>query len=268
MQIEQRCSTHNTSWMPGRKIEYLVLHYTAGTSSAPGTARQVAEMFASSSREASADFIVDDGQVVQYNGDLTNRYTWAVGGSKYGTMSTHLGGSLYGKCKNHNSISIELCSSKRDPTTLLATDTDWYFTPQVLAHARELVKKLRKQFGIALDHVVMHHHVNGKVCPNPWCVHEKALAGYWAFLASLEEGEEETTVEEVETMVKNLTGEQAYAILKKAEQYAETLPEAEWSRKEGHWKRAAEAGVVDGSGPERSMKRSEVVAVLGRAGLL
>ena len=268
MEIVQRCSTHNTSRMPGRKIEYLVLHYTAGTSSSPGTALRVAEMFASSSRAASADFIVDDGQVVQYNGDLANRYTWAVGGSQYGTMSTHLGGTLYRRCRNHNSISIELCSSKRDPSTLLATDTDWYFTPQVLARARELVKDLMKAFGIAPDHVVMHHHVNGKVCPNPWCVDEKALGGYWAFLASLEEEEEETTVDEVEKMVTHLTGAQAYAILKKAEQYAETLPEAAWSQAEGHWKRAAEAGIVDGSGPERPMKRGEVVAVLGRAGLL
>lgn len=45
-------------------------------------------------------------------------------------------------------------------------------------------------------------------------------------------------------------------------------PEPDWSQKEGHWQRATEAGIVDGTRPRSSMTRAEVVAVLGRLGLV
>ena len=54
----------------------------------------------------------------------------------------------------------------------------------------------------------------------------------------------------------------------KAERYVNAMPEPDWSKKEGHWQRATTAGVVDGTDPERPMKRCEAVAVLGRKGLL
>ena len=56
--------------------------------------------------------------------------------------------------------------------------------------------------------------------------------------------------------------------MQKAELHAKTLPEPDWSKTEGHWQRATEAGTVDGTSPERYMKRDEVIAVLGRKGLL
>jgi len=36
----------------------------------------------------------------------------------------------------------------------------------------------------------------------------------------------------------------------------------------GHWQRAAEAGILDGTAPERYVRRDELAAVLGRKGLL
>ena len=65
-----------------------------------------------------------------------------------------------------------------------------------------------------------------------------------------------------------LTPEQAHRLTQKAELHAKTLPESEWSRKEGHWQRAAEVGVLDGTAPERYVRRDELAAVLGRKDLL
>ena len=76
-EIEALCSvtsTHNTTAKVNRKIEWIVLHYTAGTTSKSGKALDVAKMFARSTREASADFVVDDASIVQYNRNIANRY--------------------------------------------------------------------------------------------------------------------------------------------------------------------------------------------------
>ena len=65
--------------------------------------------------------------------------------------------------------------------------------------------------------------------------------------------------------------EQMEAALRAQREYfasGATLPEAAWSQKEGAWKRAQEAGVMDGTGPERYLKRDELAAVLGRRDLL
>lgn len=72
----------------------------------------------------------------------------------------------------------------------------------------------------------------------------------------------------IETLLQEMTDQQAYQLLEKALRYAETLAEPAWSQADGHWKQAAEAGLIDGTAPERPMKRCEVLAVLGRLGLL
>ena len=65
-----------------------------------------------------------------------------------------------------------------------------------------------------------------------------------------------------------LSDEQAYDLLLKAQRNALTLPEPQWSQKEGHWQNAAKAGIVNGEGPEGFLKRDEAAAILGRKGLL
>ena len=74
MEIIKKVSTHNTSVKPNRAIDYIVIHYTAGTTSKKGSALNTAIYFSKSKRSASADFIVDDAQIVQYNPDLRNRH--------------------------------------------------------------------------------------------------------------------------------------------------------------------------------------------------
>lgn len=70
----------HVSKLPGRTIKYLAIHFTAGSSSAAGRARSIKHVF--EQRQASADFAVDDAEMVQFNPDLRNYYCWAVGDKK------------------------------------------------------------------------------------------------------------------------------------------------------------------------------------------
>ncbi len=181
MNIVKKTGTINTTSLKGRKIEWIVIHYTAGTTSKAGSALDLAAYYLSGKAAASSDFIVDDTAVVQYNGDIANRYTWGVGGSKYTSMSTPEGGRYYGKCKNSSCINIEVCSNKTNKKSLLASDTDWYFTDAEIELTVRLTRQLMEQYGIDAEHVIMHHHVTGKVCPNPWTVTPDRLSGWQDF---------------------------------------------------------------------------------------
>ena len=279
MEIVKQTSTVHTGYLKNRQIKYIVLHYTAGTSSKKGTARGVASMFANpNNRPASADFIIDDAEIVQYNPDISNRYTYAVGGQKYSVRYTPLSGMFYAKCKNNNSISIEMCSSKVNKKSLNALDTDWSINATVVDKAVELTKYLMQKYKVPVDNVIMHHHVTGKLCPQPWCLNEKRLQGWYQFKNRLggaapdvkpepdENGDElDMTIDE---MLKKMTDEQAYVLYSKAMSHASKLAEPRWSRDEGYWEQATKAGMTDGSAPERPVKRDEVAAMLGRKGLL
>ena len=110
MNIIKKTSTTNTTAAKGRKIKYIVEHYTAGVTSRQGSARNTASWFSQPKAKASADFIVDDVEIVQFNPDPANRYCWSVGGNNYNNK----GGRLYGVVKSSNSISIEICSTSKD----------------------------------------------------------------------------------------------------------------------------------------------------------
>ena len=60
MKIIQNFSTVHTTSSPNRKIEHIVIHYTAGTTSKSGSALNTSIFFASPETNVSADYIVDD----------------------------------------------------------------------------------------------------------------------------------------------------------------------------------------------------------------
>ena len=161
MNIIECTNTANTTELKNRKIKYIVIHYTAGITSKPGTAKSNAKYFAKETTKASADFIIDDENIVQYNPDIKNRYCWHCGGSKYKTK----GGSLYKVCTSANSIGIEMCSTNSAKKVTNPNDTNWYFTDAVIANCVELTKKLMEEYDIKADHVIRHYDVNGKPCP-------------------------------------------------------------------------------------------------------
>ena len=184
MEIVKQTSTYHTTALKNRKIKYIVIHYTAGVNSKSGHAVSTAKWFATTDREGSADFIVDDTTAVQYNADIENRWSWHCGGSK---LKSSKGGSLNGICTNQNSIGIEVCSSTPDGKTYAANNQNWYFTDAVVDKAVELTKYLMKRYNIPASNVVRHYDVTGKFCPGivGWNANSGSEAKWNAFKARL-----------------------------------------------------------------------------------
>lgn len=153
MEIKLQPITNNITKYK-RKIEYIVIHYTAASSS-NSKASSIAKQFNNTSRKASADFVVDDQSIIQANGDPLNQYCWAVGDGK----------GKYG-VTNKNSIHIEICSNlKKDTTLKMPNHTGWYFTEASLNNTRDLVIYLMKEYNIDIDHVIRHYDASKKACP-------------------------------------------------------------------------------------------------------
>lgn len=154
-------SKHITS-LVNRDIKYLIIHYTAGSRSDRGRAAALYNTFMN--RSASADFAVDDAEMVQFNPDLKNWFCWAVGGVK----QNNKGGTFYGKATNRNSISIEICSECETKTTAalsVPNHVEWYFTEKATETAVKLAKIIMKKYNIPIENVIRHYDVTGKKCP-------------------------------------------------------------------------------------------------------
>ena len=195
MNIIECTNTANTTELKNRKIKYIVIHYTAGITSRPGTAKSNARYFAKETTKASADFIIDDGNIVQYNPDIKNRYCWHCGGSKYKTK----GGSLYKVCTSANSIGIEMCSTNSAKKVTNPNDANWYFTDAVIDNCVELTKKLMKEYDIKPDHVIRHYDINGKLCPGiiGWNEDTNDISKWQDFIVRVSPVPEETVTEEL-----------------------------------------------------------------------
>lgn len=148
---------YNATPISNRVIEYIVIHDT-GNKNKGANAEMHYRYFNGGNRNASADFFVDDTQVLKTN-DYTKKYTWHVGDGK----------GQYG-ITNKNSIGIEMCVNP---------DGDFQ---KVLTATIELTKELKKEFPTAK--VVRHYDASKKNCPaslnnNDW-------QGWTEFLAKLE----------------------------------------------------------------------------------
>lgn len=96
--------------------------------------------------------------------------------------------------------------------------------------------------------------------------HGKSMDDFRADVVS-EMGRENDLNMSIDEMIEKMSDKQAYQLLEKANAHAATMAEPEWSRKEGHWERAKASGILDGTAPERPVKRDELAAVLGRKGI-
>lgn len=133
-------------------IEYLVFHYTGndGDSDANNAAYYAREVV-----KTSAHYFVDDDSITQSVPDLS--VAWAIGGEKYKSCAETGGGTLHGKARNYNSISIEMCDTVRDGT--------YNVTEATLQNAIDLGQMLMKRYSIPVERVIRHFDVTGKLCP-------------------------------------------------------------------------------------------------------
>lgn len=147
-----------------REIKYVVLHYTA-TICEPknGLALRIPKAWNNSwnnnlKYEASADFGVDEDDIVQYNPDLEH----------YNCFATS---------NNSDKISIEMCNTfKRLDTKQMAHEIkpnqeQWGFSDKVLENTKKLILELYNKFG-ELE-IITHYDVPRKdgyrkACPGIW----------------------------------------------------------------------------------------------------
>lgn len=135
-----------------KQIRYLVIHYTGNDGD---TASGNAAYYRNNAVKTSAHYFVDDDAAFHSVPELCS--AWAVGGKKWADCPQTGGGTLYGTVTNTNSISVELCDTRKDGV--------YGASPETLANAAELCRELMARYQIPLERVVRHFDVTGKHCP-------------------------------------------------------------------------------------------------------
>lgn len=121
--------------------KYVVIHDT-GNADKGANALMHYKYFNGANRNASADFFVDDSNIVQ-TVDYTKNYSWHCGDGK----------GKYG-ITNANSIGIEIC---------INSDGNY---AKAYQNAVELAAYLLKTLGLGMDRLVRHYDASRKMCPN------------------------------------------------------------------------------------------------------
>ena len=213
-------------------IRFLVYHYTANDGD---TAEANGNYFASHTVQASAHYFVDDDTVVCSVPESMT--AWSVGGEKWADCPQTGGGTLFGRCTNYNSISVEMCDTVRDGR--------FDFTEKTLENAAALGREIMARYGLDADHVVRHFDVNGKHCPG--------LAGWWG----RDGGEWKKFKERLE---ENMTGAEIYMKLR---EYLITEGCPGWAKAE--YAKAVEMGITDGSAPMLPVPRYQAALMAKKA---
>ena len=137
---------------PASAIQYIAFHYTGNDGD---TDANNARYYRDNVVQASAHYFVDDDSITQSVEDLG--IAWAVGGKKWADCPQTGGGVLFLKATNYNTISIELCDTRRDGQ-IMATEA-------TLERAAALGRALMEKYNIPIERVVRHFDVTGKHCP-------------------------------------------------------------------------------------------------------
>ena len=215
---------YNRSNRGGTPIRYIVVHDT-GNPSRGANATAHYNYFNGGDRSSSADFFVDDTQVLCVN-DYYKFYTWHCGDGhgKYGIT-------------NRNSVGIEFCinvDSDRDKT---------------LERTAQLVRELMQELNIPIDRVVRHYDASRKNCPQSmsgngwaqWYKFKEKLKGEDLTMAQYEELKNEIsqlteTVKVLATELHDLKHPMIYNYIDN------NMPE--WARSAVSW--AVENGILNG----------------------
>lgn len=215
---------YNRSNRGGTPIKYIVVHDT-GNPSRGANATAHYNYFNGGDRSSSADFFVDDTQVLCVN-DYYKFYTWHCGDGhgKYGIT-------------NRNSVGIEFC---------INVDSD---RNKTLERTAQLVRELMQELNIPIDRVVRHYDASRKNCPQSmsgngwaqWYKFKEKLKGEDLTMAQYEELKNEIsqlteTVKVLATELSNLKHPMIYNYIDN------NMPE--WAREAVSW--AVENGILNG----------------------
>lgn len=163
------------------KDGYIVIHYVGGL----GSAKSNCSYYQKAGLNVSFHYCVNhDGEIWQLVEDKNVAY--------------HCGAASYRhpKCRNANSIGIEMCCKTNG--NVKNADKDWYFTKKTVEATIELTKALMKKYNIPADHVVRHYDVTGKTCPAPYVFNTHPNT--WAMFKAAIEGKKDS-----ETIIQEAT---------------------------------------------------------------
>ena len=149
MEINKKQIAYNKT-KRSQRPQYIVIHDT-GNKNKGANAEAHFNYFNGGDRQASADFFVDDKQILQVN-DYNTYYTWHCGDGKGKNGIT-----------NANSIGIEICVN---------ADGNYDVAFQ---NAVALTKQLMTEMNIPIDRVVRHYDASGKNCPASMSANNWAL---------------------------------------------------------------------------------------------
>ena len=240
----------NHSGRRNHVIDTISIHCMAGNASV----ETCGALFADPSRKASSNYgIGSDGRIALYV-DEANR-SWCTSSAS----------------NDHRAITIEVANNGGAP--------DWPVSDKAYAALLDLLTDICRRNGIKKllwkgdksligqvdkQNMTVHRWFAAKACPGDYLYNRHGEIA--AEVNRRLEGEEEPM--DITKLISEMTNEQAYQLMQKAELCAKTIPEPSWSQEEGHWAEATAAGIVDGTSPERPAKRDEMIAILGRLGLL
>lgn len=240
----------NHSGRRNHVIDTISIHCMAGNASV----ETCGALFADPSRKASSNYgIGSDGRIALYV-DEANR-SWCTSNA----------------ANDNRAITIEVANNGGAPdwpvsgkaySALLDLLTDICRRNNI----KELLWKGDKSLIGQVDkqNMTVHRWFAAKACPGDYLYNRHGEIA--AKVNRRLKGEGEPV--DIAKLISEMTNEQAYQLMQKAELHAKTIQEPSWSKEEGHWAKATANGIVDGTSPERPMKRDEVIAVLGRKGLL
>ena len=236
----------NHSGRRNHVIDTVSIHCMAGNASV----ETCGALFADPSRKASSNYgIGSDGRIALYV-DEANR-SWCTSSAS----------------NDHRAITIEVANNGGAP--------DWPVSDKAYAALLDLLTDICRRNGIKKllwrgdksligqvdkQNMTVHRWFAAKACPGDYLYNRHGEIA--AEINRRLEGEEKPM--DIAKLISEMTNEQAYQLMQKAELHAKTLAEPAWSQQEGHWAKAAANGIVDGTSPERPMKRDEVISVLGR----
>lgn len=240
----------NHSGRRNHVIDTISIHCMAGNASV----ETCGALFADPARKASSNYgIGSDGRIALYV-DEANR-SWCTSNA----------------ANDHRAITIEVANNGGAP--------DWPVSDKAYSalldlltdicrrnNIKELLWKGNKSLigQVGKQNMTVHRWFAAKACPGDYLYNRHGEIA--AEVNRRLKGEDESV--DIAKLISEMTNKQAYQLMQKAELHAKTIQEPSWSKEEGHWAKATANGIVDGTSPERPMKRDEVIAVLGRKGLL
>jgi flagellum-specific peptidoglycan hydrolase FlgJ/N-acetylmuramoyl-L-alanine amidase CwlA len=150
---------------------WIVIHDTGGPNQ---SAQSIQEYFAGGAegRQASADFAVDDSDIIQCVDD--DHYSYNCGDDE--GDGRHLNG-----CTNESSIGIEMCVLSSS-----GSYDDAYVSDTTQQNTIKLVRYLMSKYSIGIDNICRHYDVSHKICPGTF-YKGGTWQGWTDFLAKLTE---------------------------------------------------------------------------------